>query len=110
MGCYSSVLVDPAGEERESVLTDEIEAVVGKDKKQYVFEIPPTVVGDTLVGVVGSDSVSIPLADVYRVQLSQLNVSGTVAVSLVAVAGVILLVTSKGSERTIDLSPMFANW
>jgi hypothetical protein len=109
-GCYSSVLIDPAGEEGNSLRTGEIECVVGKDKRQYVFETPPTVVGDTIIGVAGGDSVSIPLADIYRVQVSQFDVPATVVVSLVAIGGVILIVTSKGPERTLDIPPLDIRW
>ena len=50
MGCYSSVLIDPTGEEKEKMYSGEIQAVITKQGTKYWFEKPPTIVNDAIVG------------------------------------------------------------
>lgn len=106
VGCYSSVLVDPAGPERERLYSNTVEYVVTKDSTNYQFLYEPVVDSkgrlngmaevreDT--GVV-TKQVSIPLSDVatisvkkfqpVRTTLAVLATTGLVA----AIAGAIYL-------------------
>ncbi len=78
MGCYSSVLIDPAGDEKEKMYSNDITSVLTKDGKKYDFENPPVVINDTIAGVakgsryaqVKKEETSIPHSDVAYVGLS----------------------------------------
>jgi len=75
MGCYSSALVDPVGEDKEDIQSHDIAFVVLKDSRKYVFDEPPAIIGDTIVGqiskVIGSIEVTIPASEVTQCYESQ---------------------------------------
>ena len=75
VGCYSSALVDPAGEDKEDIQSHDIAFVVLKDSRKYVFDEPPAIIGDTIVGqiskVIGSIEVTIPASEVTQCYESQ---------------------------------------
>jgi hypothetical protein len=54
MGCYSSSMIDLAGDEKEKIYTSDITSVLTKEGKKYEFENPPVVANDTIVGGQGS--------------------------------------------------------
>jgi hypothetical protein len=72
MGCYSSSIIDFAGDEKEKMYANDVTSVLTKDGKKYDFETPPGVVNDTIVGVarfawyreVNQEESSIPLSNV----------------------------------------------
>jgi hypothetical protein len=93
MGCYSSAVIAPA--EKERVHAGSIEYVVTKDGKKYVFEEPPAVANDTIVGRYAQSwwkwgQVSIPLSDVAEVSVSEYDPQRTLwaCVGVVVVLGV----------------------
>jgi hypothetical protein len=62
-GCYSSEVVKPNGEEKESLSSAEMEWVVLTDGSRFDFPTPPTF-GEDSIRWKAYQSVSIPLADV----------------------------------------------
>ena len=97
MGCYGSVLIDPKGDESARVYSDEIKFVLTKDGTKYVFEKPPVIVNDTIVGEVKvpvaegmmTKKLSVPLSDVAEVSVKEYNQTWT-TVSIV-LGGLVLL-------------------
>jgi len=75
MGCYSSALIVPSGEDKERIQSHDIAFVVLKDGRKDVFDEPPAIIGDTIVGqinkVIGSIEVRIPTSDVTQCYESQ---------------------------------------
>jgi hypothetical protein len=75
MGCYSSALIDPKGDEREKIYSGDIEYVIKKDGTKQVFTkhvffahyfaAHPTVITDT-IRVPVKKTVLIPRSDVVR--------------------------------------------
>jgi hypothetical protein len=63
MGCYSSGLIEPTGDERDKMYSDNIEYVILKDGTKHEFYTPPSITNDVIVGKT-KHSVSIPLSDV----------------------------------------------
>lgn len=74
MGCYSSAIIDPTGDEKDEIYSQKIEYVVTKDGTKYQFRRPPTIVKDAIVGEVdmgvgdalAARQVSIPTFDVAQ--------------------------------------------
>ena len=97
MGCYSSVLVNPGGDEKAKMYSNDIKNVTTKDGTKYVFEKPPVIVNDTIVGEVKvpvaegmmTKKISVPLSDVAEVSVKEYNQTWT-TVSIV-LGGLVLL-------------------
>jgi hypothetical protein len=49
-GCYSSVLVKPDGNEKAKIYSNYIKYAIAKEGTKYIFEKPPAIVNDTIVG------------------------------------------------------------
>lgn len=59
VGCTStSVTIVPTGKGKAQLCSETIYSVVTKDSTMYIFEKPPTVVNDTIVGELRSIAVS----------------------------------------------------
>lgn len=107
MGCYSSTLIDPRGEERNRIYEGEIRSVVTKEGAKYEFEIPPTIANDAIVGVIRTlpgptaHQVSIPISEVAEVSVSEFSTEQTVraGVLVLAIAGTILFLTNPPKIR-----------
>ena len=102
MGCYSSVTIDPTRNEKEKIYSGTIESVLTKDGTAYVFRIAPTIVNDTIVGVIelgwnpatmSQDvrQVRIPISDVAQVSVSKIDTGRTVLGVLVGLGSVALI-------------------
>ncbi len=52
MGCYSSVMVDPSGTEKEKIYSGKIESATMKDGTEFAFDPSPIAVSDSIVGIV----------------------------------------------------------
>jgi len=101
MGCYSSAMIDPKGDEKEKIYSGKIASVVTKDGTKYEFDKAPTIVNDTIVGEgkVSTEAgfitkqVSIPLSDVVKVNVKEFDLGKTIwgGVAIVGVAGTIML-------------------
>jgi hypothetical protein len=63
MGCYTSTLIDPKGDDKEQMNSHNIEYVITKDGIKHEFETPPAIVNNAIVPTV---SVSIPYTNVAR--------------------------------------------
>ena len=61
MGCYSSAMISPTGEDRDLIYTNKIETILTKDSTEVPFDSPPVIVSDTTVI---RRFVSIPRSDV----------------------------------------------
>jgi hypothetical protein len=77
-GCYIPSLIDPAGDERDKIYSEEIKYIIMKDSTTYEFIQPPTVLNDTVFGQVapkenGWAEVSISESDVAQVGQTQLG-------------------------------------
>jgi hypothetical protein len=102
LGCYSSVTIDPTRNEREKIYSGTIESVVTEDGTAYVFPMAPTIVNDTIIGVIEGGwnpatmsqdvrQVRISISDVERVSISEIDTGLTVAVALFAAVGAALI-------------------
>lgn len=101
------MLIRPEGDDKERVYSREIEYVIAKNGTVFIFDIPPVVVNDSIVGVAKvqsvkgalTDKVTIPLADVSKVSLKKTNrpyiVIGVLAGAflVVAIIGAITVAT-----------------
>jgi hypothetical protein len=98
MGCYSSVLIDPTGDEKEKIYSKEIEYVIATAGPKYEFTQPPAIVHDTIVGeTTGGREIRIPLSDVGLVCISELNGTHTgILVGLVVVVVVLGVEAARG--------------
>jgi hypothetical protein len=99
MGCYSSVLVDPSGAEKDKLYAGDIEAVTTKDGTEYEFYQPARIDSSAIVGIVVtitreegymSRPVSIPFSDIQSVQVSQYDSAHTLEAVLACTLGVVL--------------------
>jgi hypothetical protein len=95
MACYSSVMVEPTGVDRKKIFSGAIDYVIMKDDTKYEFEMPPTIVKESIIGLVEArvnggivtKQVSLPLSDVMYVHISELHPVDTA----LAVVGIIAL-------------------
>lgn len=100
MGCYSSVMVDPTGPDKQKICSETITSVVTRDGREYEFDIPPSIINDAIVGVITvwpgptTYQVSIPISDLARVSMSELDTGRTIGaiVGSLGIVGVIMLV------------------
>jgi hypothetical protein len=89
MGCYSSALIDPKGDERDKIYSGEIEYIVMKDSAKYVFDRTPEVVRDSIVGTTDCRQVSLPLVDVAAAGIREMDWTATaIAVGLTGAVAV----------------------
>jgi hypothetical protein len=77
MGCYSSALIDPKGDERDKMYSGEIEYVVMKDSTKYMFDRTPEIVKDSIVGTAQCRQVSLPLVDVASAGIREMDWTAT---------------------------------
>jgi hypothetical protein len=68
MGCYSSTMISPTGDDKEKMHTDRIQHIITKDGSKYDFDTdtPPVISNDSFVGVEKKWPVSIPLSSVSK--------------------------------------------
>jgi hypothetical protein len=76
MGCYTSTFIDPSGEDKGKIFTNHVLYVVTRDSTKYIFDEPPAVASDTIVGVATPQlsrrlEVSIPLTEAVQIGESQ---------------------------------------
>jgi hypothetical protein len=99
-GCYTPSLIDATGEERKKIYaTDEVYYVITKDSIKHVFDYPPVVTNDTIMGQVTKEiakEVSIPLSDLAQVGESR---SGTIE----------YVITKAGTKYPFEKPPAIAN-
>ena len=104
IGCYSSVLIDPTGDEKGKMYKNDIEMVQTKDGSGYTFYEPPKIDSTAIVGMriikwgssITKEQVSIPLSDVQVVQVSQFDSISTIylAITVFAVSGCIVAIVN----------------
>jgi hypothetical protein len=107
VGCYSSVLVDPTGDEKDKIYKNNIEMVLTKNGTLYKFDSLARVDSNAIVGMAmiqgGKDikakQVSIPLSDIQRVQVSQFNTANTVVVVVLISGAVAVIVLAASTLR-----------
>jgi len=109
IGCYSTLVIDPAGSEKGQIYSCRIVSLVTKDSTMYEFRGPPAIVRDTVVGLVEdkvpargeTKRVSVPLSDVAfvvtRVQ------PPTPMFLMPGILGVFLVMGLIGSARSIGV-------
>ena len=80
MGCYTTSLIEPTGNERQRIERGEIIRVVMKDGTRYKFDKPAILVEGAIIGQTeikqsdgeySSREVSLPITDVAEVHLSE---------------------------------------
>jgi hypothetical protein len=102
VGCYSSAVIVPRGNERARIYSGTIQSVITKDGIRYVFHTAPAIVNDTIVGVieVGQDpatmtqdvkQVRIPISDVESASISEIDTGRTIVGLLVGLGSVALI-------------------
>lgn len=99
MGCYSSALIDPAGNEKDKVYTDTIKMVITKDGTKYEFVETPTIASNAVVGTVNvrlsegimKKQVTIPLSDIERAEVSEFSASKTILLG-VGIAAIVAFI------------------
>jgi hypothetical protein len=104
MGCYGGVVIDPTGEQKDEVYSNDILQVTTKDNVEYSFEQPATIVNDTIIGVIRvpateglmRKTVAIPLSVVSTVTLDKISVLMTV-IAASAVVGLSVWIISSAS-------------
>ena len=100
MGCYTPALINPSGEGKKNIYaTDEVYYVITKDSTKYVFDYPPVITHDTIIGQVTKEictEVSIPLSDLAQVGESK---SGNIQ----------NVVTKSGTRYTFENTPAIIN-
>jgi hypothetical protein len=92
LGCTSTTLIQPEGENQEKLQSGEIESVVMKDGTKYEFEGTQkgTVAAGMVRGISGGKAVAIPLSDVDKVLVRESNTGLTILAVLVGtVVGVV---------------------
>jgi hypothetical protein len=81
MGCSGSMVIQPTGADKEMAYSREIEYAIGKDSTVYVFDVPPAVVHDVIMGQaairstkgISKDTVALPFSEVMTVSLKKTN-------------------------------------
>ncbi len=102
VGCYSSALIDPKGEEKDKIYSDQIQFVVTNDGTKYEFDTPPTITKNAIVGMVKAKEVSIPLSEVSEVEVRSPNTTGTVLAVIGIGAMVALVITAVAIHDAVD--------
>jgi len=102
LGCTSTTLIQPEGENQEKLNTAQIESVVTKDGKRYEFEgnQKGTSAAGMVRGMVDGKAVAIPLSEIDKMQVSESNTVGTIllVVGVVVVVGLIIVAASGGGK------------
>jgi hypothetical protein len=89
MGCYTPALIDPKGEEKDKIYSNDIQSVVMKDGTEIVFDRTPDIVKDTIVGTTNCGQVSLPLANVASAGIREIDWTATaIAVGLTGAVAV----------------------
>ena len=70
MGCYSSAMIDPRGDDKDRMYTDRIEVVITKEGTKYDFDASPSIVDSAIVGSQPGYQVSLPLSSVATISAS----------------------------------------
>lgn len=103
MGCYSSAMIDPAGEERERITSSRIDSVLSKDGTMYEFQTQPTVTSEAIVGEAKvrpsglKRVVSVPVSEVAHVYVSELDLLATAVCTTLVVLGTFASILVIGS-------------
>jgi hypothetical protein len=106
MGCQSSALIDPTGDEEDRVYTDNIKMAITKDHTKYEFDKPATVGSNAVVGMVNGRQVTIPLSDVEWVEVLSLSTTNTVlfAVAVAAVSALLFTAAITSAAASVAAS------
>ena len=102
LGCSSTTLIQPEGENQEILYSGQIEGVVTKDGTKYEFEgnQKGTLAAGMVRGISGEKAVAIPLSDVDKVLVRESNTGLTIlAVVVGGVAVVGLLIAATGGVK-----------
>jgi hypothetical protein len=100
MGCYTTMLIDTKGDEKGKFYSNRIEYVITKEGRKYVFETPPSIRNDTIVGEAKIDygyyvtrEVAISVSEVGYVSVAKYSTVLTVVgiVTLVGFGGIVVL-------------------
>jgi hypothetical protein len=103
LGCTSTTLYKPDGENQEKLHSGEIESVVTKDGTKYEFEGAKkgTLDAGMVRGISGGKAVAIPLSDVDKMLVRESNTVLTVLlVGVGAVAVVAAIVALSGGSKS----------
>jgi hypothetical protein len=93
MGCYSSALISPTGEDKDKMYSGRIESIITKDGLKYEFDIPPVLSNGAFVGVDEKGAVSIPLSEVSEVHVTKFDIAKTGFLVLLSALLVLILVS-----------------
>jgi hypothetical protein len=98
MGCYSSALIDPRGNEKDKLSPGTIEYVIMNDSTKCEFDNAPIIVKDAIIGQMNGKEVTLPLSDVALVYVKNSNPTATTFLVLgmvgMVVLGVVVVVIS----------------
>ena len=108
LGCTSTTLIQPEGENQEKLSSGEIESVVMKDGTKYEFEGTQkgTIAAGMVRGISGGKTVAIPISDVDRMLVRESDTVLTILLLGVGTAAVVAIIigatgghgsTTKGS-------------
>jgi hypothetical protein len=75
MGCYTSIIVEPTGDGKNLLRSHRIGYLVSKDSVKYVYDKPPIIVNDTIVG----EFTSVPLAHVSYASIEDMPLPDSIA-------------------------------
>lgn len=98
LGCTSTTLIQPEGENGEQLYSGQIESVVTKDGTKYEFEgATGTISAGMVRGISGGKAVAIPLSNVDKVLVRESNTGLTILLAVVgAVAVVAIIIAATG--------------
>jgi hypothetical protein len=103
MGCYTSTLIDPTGDDKGKIDSEKILYVVTNDNMKYRFQEPPRIVNDSIIGIVNGKEVTLPMSDVKSVCVKEKGVSTAFIVFLgtgLVVMGVVVAIIAYGLKAS----------
>jgi hypothetical protein len=107
MGCYSSAMISPTGEDKDLIYTNKIETILTKDSTKVAFDSPPVVLSSAVVGDTGGVRVVIPFDNIKEVQLLKYGTGRAIGIGVaigVTALIVVALISWHGSSKSFDES------
>lgn len=102
LGCMSTTIIQPEGENREELYSGQIESVVTKDGTKYEFEgnQKGTIAAGMVRGISQGKAIAIPISEIDKMQVRESNTALTIVLVVVAVAvvGLIIVAASGGGS------------
>ena len=102
MGCYSSAMLVPTDLDKGQHYSGNIEYIVTNDSTKYVFDFPPAISNNAIVGMSNTRQMSIPLADVSKICVKESHAT-PIVFGIVAFAITVGLVAVTASEFKVRM-------